>query len=321
MRAAVVEAIGEGPAVQNAHEPGRPPGHALVRVLAAPLNPIDLALAAGRFYRGVPEPPFVPSKEAVGEVLEADGLPTGRLVWVETPGGLKGGGALAERVVVRERDAILLPAGDVDPVKAASLGIAGLAAWVPLTRKAALQPGERVLVLGATGAVGAIGIQAARLLGAGRIVAAARDPEALARVARLGADATVVLDGSEDLAVAFEAAAGGPVDVTLDPLWAEYAAAAARASAADGRILHVGRSAGDDCTFRSADIRGKGVSVLGYTHFNMSPELRAAAYGELVEHLSAGRITVEAEPVGLEDVSEAWRRQAAYPRRKLVIVP
>jgi NADPH2:quinone reductase len=321
MRAAVVTAVGEVPGVRDVAEPERPTGHALVRVLAAPLNPIDLSIAAGRFYRGTPETPFVPGKEAVAEVIEADGLDRGQLVWIETPGGLGGPGAIAERVAVAERDVIALPDVDIDPAQAASLGIAGLAAWFPLSRKAALQEGERVLILGASGAVGAIGIQAARLLGAGRVVAAARSREGLARATELGADATVLLDGSGDLAEAFVEAAGGPIDVTLDPLWAEPAAAAARAAAPGGRILHVGRSAGDECTFRSADIRGKGVSVLGYTHFSMSPEVRAEAYRELVEHTAAGRIVVDAETVGLEQVADAWRRQAAYPHRKLVVVP
>jgi NADPH2:quinone reductase len=321
MRAAVVTAVGGVPGVREVPEPDRPAGHALVRVLAAPLNPIDLAIGAGRFYRGTPEPPFVPGKEAVAEVIEADGLDRGQLVWIETPGGLGGPGAIAERAAVLERDVIALPDVDIDPARAASLGIAGLAAWFPLSRKAALKTGERVLILGASGAVGAIGIQAARLLGAGRIVAAARSREGLARATELGADATVLLDGSGDLADAFVEAAGGAIDVTLDPLWAEPAAAAARAAAPGGRILHVGRSAGDECTFRSADIRGKGVSVLGYTHFSMSPEVRAEAYCELVEHTAAGRIVVDVETVGLEQVADAWRRQAAYPHRKIVVVP
>lgn len=321
MRAAVVTAVGEVPGVRDVAEPERPTGHALVRVLAAPLNPIDLSIAAGGFYRGTPETPFVPGKEAVAEVIEADGLDRGQLVWIETPGGLGGPGAIAERVAVAERDVIALPDVDIDLAQAASLGIAALAAWFPLSRKAALQEGERVLILGASGAVGAIGIQAARLLGAGRVVAAARSRAGLARATELGADATVLLDGSGDLAEAFVEAAGGRIDVTLDPLWAEPAAAAARAAAPGGRILHVGRSAGDECTLRSADIRGKGVSVLGYTHFSMSPEVRAQAYRELVEHAVEGRIVVDAETVGLEQVADAWRRQAAYPHRKLVVVP
>jgi len=116
-------------------------------------------------------------------------------------------------------------------------------------------------------------------------------------------------------------AAGGQLDVTLDPLWGEPAAAAAAASAPNGRILHVGRSAGNQCTFQSADIRGKGVSVLGYTHFNMSPAVREEAYRELVEHTAAGRISIDVESVPLAGVTDAWRRQAEFPRRKLVVEP
>lgn len=321
MRAAVIDTIGGLPSPQDVPGLIRGDGQALVRILAAPLNPIDLSLAAGRFYRGRPQPPFVPGKEAVGEIVEADGWPAGQRVWIETPGGLGGPGAIAEQAVVDERDVVALPDVDLAPEVAACLGIAGLAAWFPLRYKANLTAGERVLILGATGAVGTIGMQSARLLGAGRIVAAARDEQALEGLAGLGADATVVLDGAADLAEAFVRAAGGPLDVTLDPLWAEFATAAARASGEGGRILHVGRSAGDEATFASADIRGKGVSILGYTHFSLSPEVRGQAYRELVEHTAAGRIGVEAESVPLADVEDAWRRQAAFPRRKLVVVP
>ena len=61
--------------------------------------------------------------------------------------------------------------------------------------------------------------------------------------------------------------------------------------------------------------------MLGYTHFSLSPEIRAAAYRELVEHTAAGHIVLDAETIGLEQVDDAWRRQAAYPHRKLVVVP
>ena len=63
------------------------------------------------------------------------------------------------------------------------------------------------------------------------------------------------------------------------------------------------------------------MSVLGYTHFSLSPEVRERAYGELVAHAAAGRVTVDLETVPLAEVREAWRRQAAYPRRKRVIAP
>ena len=120
-------------------------------------------------------------------------------------------------------------------------------------------------MLGATGSVGTVAVQAAKLLGAGRVVAAARDAEALERLRELGADATVDLSTTEDLAQAFRDAAGGEVDVTVDPLWGEPAVAAMQASGRFARLVQIGQSAGAEATVPSAAIRGKAMAVLGHT--------------------------------------------------------
>ena len=95
-----------------------------------------------------------------------------------------------------------LPPGD-DDAMAAALGIAGLAGWLAVEERAHLQAGERVLVLGATGTVGSVAVQAAKLLGASRIVAVGRDSERLARSRELGADETVYLGEAADMEQAF----------------------------------------------------------------------------------------------------------------------
>ena len=134
--------------------------------------------------------------------------------------------------------------GDVDPALAGALGIAGLAGWLPVAVRAPVQEGETVLVLGATGTVGLVAMQGARLLGAGRVVAAGRRPEALERARRLGADAVVSLD-EDDLAAALREACGGDgPSLVVDPLWGEPVVAAARAAAprrADRQHRPVGR--------------------------------------------------------------------------------
>ncbi|WP_067679586.1 zinc-binding dehydrogenase [Nocardia miyunensis] len=113
-----------------------------------------------------------------------------------------------------------------------------------LSWRAQLQPGETVLVLGAGGAVGSVAVQAAKVQGAGRVIAADRDPDRLQRLRERGADATVVLDDSTDLPTAFQHAAGeSGVNVIIDPLWGEPALAAMRAAAPDARHIEIGNSA------------------------------------------------------------------------------
>jgi NADPH2:quinone reductase len=284
-------------------------------VLAAPLNPLDIAVAAGRFYGGHPPLPYVPGCEAVGRV-------EGRLVWAFGAGlGLKRDGCMSERVSVPADVLVDVPEG-ADPALAGALGIAGLAGWIPVASRAPVRAGETVLVLGATGTAGRIAVQAARLLGAGRVVAAGRDPEALARTLELGADATVRIGEAEDLAAALKEASGGDgPTLIVDALWGEPAAAAVEAAAPGARIVHLGQSAGPTATFTSAAVRGKQLDILGHSDFAVPRDELATRYRELVEHALAGEIVVDLETVPLDGVAAAWARQAEGPHAKLVVVP
>lgn len=314
MRAALVEQIGEPPVVGEVGEPERGPGQALVQVTAAPLNPIDISISAGRFYGGHPDPPYIPGREAVGRVLEGDKLASGTQVWF-MPGG---NGCMAEYAVVDEEAVIELPDG-TDHALAASLGIAGLTGWLAVEWRGHLRGGERVLVLGATGMVGLVAVQTARILGAGRIAAAGRDADALEAATAAGADETVVLEG--DLQQKFEQALDGRPDVVIDPLWGEPARAAVEAMAYSGRLVQVGQSAGADATLRSGAVRGKSLAILGFTLGQVPRERQVAAYAKLLEHSTAGELTIERETLPLDWAGEAWRRQESSPHRKLVLVP
>lgn len=320
MRAALVEAIGEPPDVREVPQPKRGAGQALVEVSAAPLNPIDLSIAGGRFYAGTPGVPYVAGREGVGVVVEGDSLTAGARVRFEA--GMPGG-SFAERVVVDEDEAVEID-GAIDDSFAACLGIAGLAAWLPLESRAELRPGESVLVLGASGPVGQVAIQAARLMGAGRVVAAARDAASLERSRALGAHAVVDLTasaGPDELAEAFRDAARGRIDVTIDPLWGAPAVAAVLAAAPFGRLVQIGQSADPEARLSSASLRGRPTAILGHTNGAFPSEARSSAYRRMVEHAAAGRLEIEHEVLGLDRVAEAWERQAAFPRRKLVLRP
>jgi NADPH:quinone reductase-like Zn-dependent oxidoreductase len=306
MRAALIREVGTAPEVVERDEPE---AGLVVDVTAAPLNPVDLAIAAGTFYAGPPIIlPYVPGVEGVGRT------PGGARVWFETGAGFAGDGAMAERAAVDPSRAVELPA-DVDDALAGCLGVAGLAAWVPLAHRARVAEGETVLILGATGIVGQIGVQAAKLLGAGRVVAAGRDAE---RLAALDADAAVQLPATAD---ALREAAGGPIDVVLDPLWGEHAATATEAMNVNGRLVMLGQSASQEATFDAGVVRGKALQILGHANGVTAPEVKQAALRTMCEHAAAGRLTVEYEQIPLERVGEAWERQASSPHVKLILVP
>jgi NADPH:quinone reductase-like Zn-dependent oxidoreductase len=294
LRAALITELGRAPQVGEVPDPSG----ATIEVLAAPLNPVDRAVAAGQFYGGHPPLPYVPGCECVGRE------PTGRVVWTFGGGlGLARNGTMAERaepgtVVAEVPD-------DADPALAAALGIAGLAGWMPIVSRAPVRPDDRVLVLGATGVAGQVALQAARLLGAESVVAAGRDREGLDRARALGADEAVHLD--DDL--------GEPTYV-FDPLCGEPLERAVAAAAAGARIVQLGQSAGPAATLPSAAIRGKQLEILGYSNFTTPPELLAEQYRRLVGHALAGAIRLEVDRVGLDDVASVWDR-----RGKVVVCP
>jgi NADPH2:quinone reductase len=323
MRAAVIATLGEPPAVGDVPEPEPGDGELLVEVLASALNPIDIAVGSGRFFAGHPPLPYVPGAEAVGRVLQSDAFPAGTLAYLSGAGfGTARAGGLAERAAAPAAAAVALPA-DADPGLAAALGIAGLAGWLPLAWRAPIRPDDRVLVLGATGVAGRIAVQAARILGAARVVAAGRRADALGEALELGADAAVKLDGGpEELAERFRAACGGAGPTYVyDPLWGAPATAAILAAAPGARMVNLGQSAGADATLPSGAVRGKQLELYGYLNFAVPASVRAEAHAQLLAHVADGALRVAIERVALEDVAGAWTRQAAGTERKLVVEP
>ena len=297
MRVARVPELGAPPEVVEVDSDGQ------VEVLAVALNPIDLAVGSGRFPRGHPPLPYVPGCEAIGLVdgertyLFGEGFGTAR------------DGFLSERVDF-PAVGIRVPS-DLDDAAAAACGIAGIAGWVPVARRAPVQAGDRVLVLGATGTVGSVAVQAARALGADRIVAAGRNADKLERVLELGADETVLLDG-DDLEERFREACGGDgPTLIVDPLWGEPIRAAVDAAAPRARVVQVGQSAGPEATLLSGSVRLKGLSILGHSNFVLSPEDLRDAYLEVAGHVASGRIRIDVETFALDEVAEAWAHQAA----------
>jgi NADPH:quinone reductase len=320
MRAARITELGALPVIGEAPEPVRGAGEALIQVVAVPLNPIDVNVGAGRYFGGTPAFPYVPGCEGVGHVVEAESPAPGTLVWANGGGmGLRRDGALADLLSVSEDALVALP-DDADPVLAGALGIAGLAGWLPVAYRSPVREGETVLVLGATGTVGAVALQAARILGAGRVVAAGRSPEGLERARRLGADAVVSLDEG-DLAGAFAEACGGDgPSLVVDPLWGEPVVAAARAAAPGARIVQIGQSAGPEAALLSADIRGKQLEILGHTNSATPRADLRREYLRLVGHAGAGELEVETETFPFDRAAEAWKRQADGAGTKVVVV-
>ena len=196
--------LGGPPDYGEFDEPFAGDGQVVVEMAAAAIHHVDIARASGYFYLGPPPLPRSRQRRC--------GPAAGRAAGLRRLGG-RPFGTWAERALV-PTDSLLDVAEGVDDVTAAALANTGLTAWLALTWRAPVRLGQTVLVLGAAGAVGSVAAQAARVLGAGRVVAAVLEGERPPP----GVDAVVTLTPGADWAAAFRAASGGRgADLVVDP--------------------------------------------------------------------------------------------------------
>lgn len=318
MHAAILDRPDAPPRYGTHPEPVATADHELVvDVLAAGLHHLTRAVATGTHYTaahdgaahpGAAHPGAAHDGAAAGEhrprVPGVDGVvrdPDGRVRYVVLDDPRLG--TFAERTVIDVRRSVVLP-DDVDPVLAAAAMNPGQASWLALRRRAPLAPGAAVLVLGATGGSGRLAVQVARLLGAGRVVAAGRDERRLAALRDLGADDARTLDRLDG---------AGDVDVVLDFLWGAPAVAALTAllTARTDRArpltwVQVGSMAGATAELPAALLRAARVEVVGSGFGSVPPRDIVAELPELAAAVARGDLQVQARPVPLADVERTW---------------
>ena len=225
MNAAVVTSFAEPPHYQQFEVP-RPGGadEALVDVLAVGLHPRVRSGAAGAHYTSTGTLPMIPGIDAVGQ------RPDGKRIYFVAADDVIG--TMADKAVASPRRSIELP-DNADAAKVAAAMNPAMSSWVALRRRVPIQPGQSVLVLGATGNAGAMAVQVARRLGAGRVVGAGRDPgrlHALAEAAN-GADVVVQLTGDREATDCALATAAAESNIVLDYLWGQPGPAGDRRTA------------------------------------------------------------------------------------------
>jgi NADPH:quinone reductase-like Zn-dependent oxidoreductase len=319
MKAAVVSSFGSAPRYQEFPVPV-PAGadEVLVDVLAAGLHPRVRSQANGSHYTSTGELPLVPGIDGVGRG------PDGRLRYFVLPDTAMG--AMAEQTVIDTRRSVVLPS-TADPVAVAAAMNPAMSSWVALRQRVPFQAGQDVLVLGATGNAGQMAVQIARLFGAGQIIAAGRDTRRLASLPALGATATVPLDvGDASDSADRLGRAAAEVDLVLDYLWGEPAAAAMIAvlthRADRGKPLtwiEIGSVAGATAAIPSAALRQARLQIVGSGQGSVGTGEYLAELHSLTEAVAAGTITVDARAVPLANVEEAWA--AADGKHRIVLTP
>jgi NADPH2:quinone reductase len=305
MRAAVLTALKTAPGITQFAEPQLAPGILKISVIAASASPTDLMRADGLY--GAVAPPYVVGSEGVGRLAD------GRRVYFGH--STSPYGAWADRTIVPETEIWPIP-DELDHAQAIALGVSGTGALIAL-EEAQIRSGERVLILGATGPVGQIALQLARRLGAGTIVGAARNPDALNRLRQRGIADEIVRLGTGDDFKALKAASADGYRVVLDAIYGPPAEAALRATAMGARMMSIGVQAGmimsvslRDLIFRSHAGVGTGMRPVAE---------RRAAFERLMQFSRGGKITVDIATFSLDEASAAWTAQRNGPHAKVIV--
>ncbi len=218
----------------------------------------DLLLTKGEYQLKLP-PPFVPGMETAGVVRSAPDTSGFRVGERVSAFGVLGG--YAERVAVPVGNVVRSPA-ELDDAQAVSLLVNYNTMYFALARRAAMRPGDSVLVLGAAGGVGTAAIQIAKAMGASQVIAVTHRQMATDYVASLGADEVLLL--TDDWAQQVrELTHDRGVDIVVDPIGGPTFDDAIRVLAIDGKLLVIGFAAGGIPTVKVNRLLLRNVSVVG----------------------------------------------------------
>ncbi len=316
MHAAVVTAFDTPPAYREFPRPTpQTADEILVDVVASGLHPRVRSQADGSHYTSSGELPLVPGIDGVGRA------PDGTLHYFVLPDTTAG--AMAEQTVIDQRRSVALPAG-ADPILVAAAMNPVMSSWIALRRRIEFEPGQTVLVLGATGSAGRMAVQVAKHLGASRVIGAGRDARRLSALADLGADATVRLDSAAALGDLAQLARD--VDVVIDYLWgpttAEVMAGIAGNRFNPGKPLawiEIGSVAGASAEIPSAALRAVRLQIVGSGQGSVPARDILAELPALASEITDGTFKIEVRPVPLADVETAWNDAATEQR--IVITP
>ncbi|UWQ21336.1 NADPH:quinone oxidoreductase family protein [Jannaschia sp. W003] len=256
MREYAVVELGRPPVLRESPDPRPGRGEVLLRIEACGLNFADTLMIAGN-YQDTPEPPFVPglevcgTVEALGEGVDAPAVGTRVACFA-------GQGGLAERGTFPAAACVAVPEAMPSEI-AAGFTVAYSTSHVALEWKARLQPGERLVVLGAAGGVGLTAVELGARMGA-EVVAVARGEAKLAVAREAGAHHAIDAE-APDLRERIRALGGA--DVVYDAVGGEAHRAAFRAMNPGGRLLAIGFASGDVPSVKLNHLLVKNVDVLG----------------------------------------------------------
>ncbi|WP_322893826.1 MULTISPECIES: NADPH:quinone oxidoreductase family protein [unclassified Yoonia] len=319
MRAFQVTSHTEAPALAEIAAPAPAPGEVLLDIAACGLNFADLLMAKGA-YQDTPAPPFTLGMEVCGTVIaQGEGVTTPAIGTRVAVFGGKGG--MAEQGVFPAALCRPVPDNMSDEI-AAGFMVAYGTSHLALSRRARLQKGETLLVLGAAGGVGLTAVEIGKALGA-RVIAVARGADKLDVARAAGADHLIDSD-DQDIKSAVKALGGA--DVVYDPVGGDAFKAALGACRPEARVIVIGFASGDVPQVPANILLVKNIDVMGFYwggYLKFQPEALSESLAELLSWLAEGRLHPHISHVlpldRADEALELMRSRASTG--KVVIVP
>jgi NADPH:quinone reductase-like Zn-dependent oxidoreductase len=311
MKAAIIRTAGAGPLFGDFPGPATTQGTEVITVIASALSQFSKSRSSGSHYSSDAELPVVAGADGVGTTSE------GRRVYFVMP--VAPYGALAEQTLVRPELTVPVP-DELDDVTAAAIANPGMSAWAALVERAALKPGETVLINGATGTAGRLAVQIAKHLGAGKVIATGRNEAELQELHAIGADVLIPFKlgllhpaGEKQYEAAIKDAIAGGVNVVLDYLWGKSARAVMAAivrnveDATPVRFVHVGGASGEDSIdLPGAALRSSSIQLMGSGLKSVPLEKLLAAIANVFSISKSANLQIATRTVPLSAVEEAW---------------
>jgi NADPH2:quinone reductase len=307
MNAAVVESFDKPPRYTTFADPTPTSEEVLVTVTAVGLHPIVKSLAKGTHYGSTGQLPFIPGVDGVGRLDDS----TRVLFGASRPPY----GTFAERSVTKRSMCIPIP-DNLDDATVAALMNPAMSSWAALTQRIQFTAGESILILGATGSAGHLAVQIAKRLGARRIVAVGRNPQALEETKSLGADSTISLNQDRDALVsAFrDEIASQKTGVILDYVWGAPAEALLAAVTQKGldheswriRYIQIGSIAAPTISLPAATLRSSGLEIVGSGFGSVPMQKIFQSLAAILKEAARQPFQIKLTSAPLSEVEKLW---------------
>ena len=314
--------------INELDSPSATPGHVVIDVKSGSINFPDVLMIQG-LYQFQPPLPFTPGGESAGIISEV-GEEVTKFKVGDKVFAMTGTGAFAEKILAHEASCTLIP-DSMDYDSAAALSMTYGTSLYALKQRANIQPGETLLVLGASGGVGIAAIELGKAMGA-KVIAAASTQDKIDMCMAHGADEGFIYpsgnldrDQQKELSNKIKELTGGVgANVVYDPVGDSYSEPCLRATAWEGRYLVIGFAAGEIPKIPLNITLLKGCQIVGVfwgAWVGMYPDENNKNFAELFKLHAEGKINPEvSQKYSLEDSADAFLHLANRKAKGKVII-